>query len=226
MDITYYGQSGFGITIAGRQLLFDPFITPNPLASTINIDDIKPDYLLITHGHEDHVADAETILKQSDALLISNFEIVNWYQNRGFEKGHSMNHGGSFDFDFGRVKMVNAIHSSSMPDGSYAGNPAGYVIESKEGTFYHAGDTALHQDMKQIGEEFNLDFAFLPIGDNFTMGIEDAIKASNYIGTKKIVGMHFNTFPIIEIDVNKTNELADKAEVELILPVIGQSFSI
>ena len=225
MEITYYGQSSFEIIVGEKKLLFDPFISPNPQAADINLESINPDYLLLTHGHADHVADAETILNQSNAQLISNFEIVNWYKEKGIKNGHSMNHGGSYTFEFGKVKMVNAVHSSSMPDGSYGGNPAGFVISTLEGVFYHAGDTALHQDMKQIGTEFNLDFAFLPIVDNYTMGIEDALIACDYIGIKKIIGMHFNTFPIIEIDTNKAVKLAQQEGIELIIPVLGKSFS-
>ena len=165
MEITYYGHSCFQITVDGIKMLFDPFITPNPLATGISIAEINPDFLLITHGHGDHVADAEAILKQSGAMLIANFEVVTWFQNKGIENAHPMNQGGNKEFDFGSVKVVNAVHSSSMPDGSYGGNPVGFVLNCADQSLYYAGDTALHQDMKQINEEFNLNFTFLPIGD-------------------------------------------------------------
>jgi L-ascorbate metabolism protein UlaG (beta-lactamase superfamily) len=134
-----------------------------------------------------------------------------------------MNHGGKKEFDFGNIKMVNAIHSSSMPDGSYAGNPAGFVVKSGEATFYYAGDTALTYDMKLIADEFSIDFAFLPIGDNFTMGIDDAIRAAQFIGTNKVFGMHYDTFPIIEIDKNEAIKKFSANEIELILLKIGES---
>lgn len=226
MQITYYGQSGFEVIIKGKKVLFDPYISDNPVVENIDPDNLQPDFMLITHGHGDHVGDAERILRNSNAQLISNFEIVSHFSGDGIREGHPMNTGGKWDFEFGTVKMVNAIHSSSFPDGSYAGNPVGFVISSEEGTFYHAGDTALHQDMVQIGDEFDLDFAFLPIGDNFTMGIDDALKASELIGTKNIVGMHYNTFPLIEIDENEVMQKAQHEDVKLILPEIGKPFNI
>jgi len=226
MEITYYGHSCFQITEDGNKILFDPFITPNPLATGISIAEINPDFVLITHGHGDHVADAEAILKQSGAMLIANFEVVTWFQNKGIENAHPMNQGGNREFDFGSVKVVNAVHSSSMPDGSYGGNPVGFVLNCTGQSLYYAGDTALHQDMKQINEEFNLNFAFLPIGDNFTMGIDDALITANYVGTDKVIGMHYDTFPYIKIDHQTVLDKASAAGIDLTLPVIGQSFNI
>ncbi|MCH7401782.1 metal-dependent hydrolase [Belliella kenyensis] len=226
IDITFYGHSAFMVHIAGKSILFDPFISPNPLASEINVDSIKADYILISHGHEDHVADAAQIAKQSAAMLVSNFEVATWFSEQGVEKFHPMNHGGSKVFEFGKIKYVNAIHSSTLPDGTPGGNPGGFVIRHDKGCFYYAGDTALTYDMKLIGEEFNIDFAFLPIGDNFTMGIDDAIKAADFVGTNKIIGMHFDTFPYIEIDLESAKKTATKAGKELILLNIGESITI
>ena len=144
MRITYYGHSCFMAEIKGKKLLFDPFITPNELAKDINIADIEPDYILLSHGHNDHVADAEAIAKSSGATIIANYEVAMWFAGKGITKYHPMNHGGKWDFDFGTVKVVNAVHSSSMPDGSYGGNPIGFVIISEEKNFYYSGDTALH----------------------------------------------------------------------------------
>lgn len=200
MKITYYGHSCFSAQVANRTLLFDPFISPNELARHIDIQEVHADYILISHGHADHMADAETIAKRTGATVISNFEITVWLGNRGIQKTHPLNHGGTAAFDFGRTKFVNAIHSSSLPDGAYGGNPGGFVVQSDEGNFYYAGDTALTLDMKLIGESTRLTFAALPIGDTFTMGVDDAIQAANFLGCREIFGLHYNTFPPIRID--------------------------
>ncbi len=223
MEITYYGHAAFRVKLNEVSLVFDPFITPNPNASDIDINDIKADYLLLSHGHEDHVADVKEIYKNEKPIIISSFEVVSWFQNQGLSNGHPMNHGGRKEFDFGSVKMVNAIHSSSMPDGSYGGNSAGFVVGSGETTFYYAGDTALTYDMKLIADKFSIDFAFLPIGDNFTMGIDDAIRAAQFVGTNKVFGMHYDTFPMIEIDKNEAIEKFRANQIELILLKIGES---
>lgn len=226
MEITYYGQSCFLCDMGGTKVLFDPFISPNPLASEIELDSIECDYILLSHGHADHTADAEYLLKKTGATLIANYEIVSWYQSKGIENAHPMNTGGKAQFPFGTVKMVNAVHSSSFPDGSYAGTAAGFVVESAARSFYFAGDTALTQDMKLIGERYHLDFAFLPIGDNFTMDAEDALVAANYVNVKKIIGMHFDTFPYIEVDHVEVLELARRAQKEMILMEIGQTIEL
>ncbi|MGY6744170.1 MAG: metal-dependent hydrolase [Cecembia sp.] len=226
IEITYFGHSSFLVKVGDKKILFDPFISPNEKASQIDISDIKADYVLISHGHEDHVADAEKITKASDATLVSNYEIAVWFAGKGVQKYHPMNHGGTKVFDFGKVKYVNAIHSSTLPDGSSGGNPGGFVVQHEKGTFYYAGDTALTYDMKLIGEEFKVDFAFLPIGDNFTMGIEDAIKAADFVGTKKIIAMHYDTFPFIEINLEAAKKAAERAGKELIILNIGESVSL
>jgi L-ascorbate metabolism protein UlaG (beta-lactamase superfamily) len=226
MKLTYFGHACFEVEIEGIKLLFDPFISPNELAKDIKIASINPDYILISHGHEDHVADAERIAKQSGATIISNFEIVEWFNKKGIEKTHPMNHGGSWTFPFGKVKYVTAIHSSTLPDGTNGGNPGGFVIESNTGNFYFAGDTALTMDMKLIPMFTRLDFAILPIGDNFTMGVEEAVIASNFIACDKIVGMHYDTFGYIEIDHEKAKEQFIHNDGELILLKIGQTKEI
>jgi L-ascorbate metabolism protein UlaG (beta-lactamase superfamily) len=226
MQITYYGHSCFLIDTEGKKLLFDPFITPNELAKDVDIDAIKPDYIILSHGHQDHVADVERIYKNSGALLVSNFEVVTWFGKKGVEHAHPMNHGGRKTFEWGSLKMVNAIHSSSLPDGSYGGNSAGFVVQTESKTFYYAGDTALTMDMKLIGEEFKIDFAFMPIGDNFTMGIDDALKAADFVGTKTIIGMHYDTFPYIRIDPDDAHTVAAKAGKELKLLQIGEPITL
>lgn len=222
MELTYLGHGCIQIQVQQQTLLIDPFITPNPLAKNVDISSLQPDYILVTHGHEDHVADVETIAKSSGAKVISNFEIVSWYGAKGID-GHPMNHGGSWQFEFGTVKMVNAVHSSMLPDGSYGGNPAGFVIKTDEGTVYVAGDTALHMDMKLIPEFFKLDLAILPIGDNFTMGVDEAIVASEFLKADRVMGMHYDTFPYIEIDKENAKQKFQNSGRELLLLEIGES---
>jgi L-ascorbate metabolism protein UlaG (beta-lactamase superfamily) len=202
MKTIYYGHACFAVQVKNRTLLFDPFITPNELAKNIDVNKVPADYILLTHGHVDHVADVASIAKRTGATVIANFEVANWCQRQGVSNVHPMNHGGGHDFDFGRVKYVNAIHSSSTPDGVYAGNPGGFVVTSDEGNFYCSGDTALTMDMKLIGESTKLKFAGLCIGDNFTMGPDDAVKAAEFVNCNEILGLHFDTFPPIKIDHN------------------------
>ncbi len=223
MNITYYGHSCFGVEINGKHLLFDPYITPNKLAKQINIDEIKADYILITHGHEDHIADAVVIALKTNALVICNWEVNVWLQNQGLTNLYPMNTGGKKIFDFGSVKCVKAEHSSSMPDGTYGGSPMGFVIESSVKDFYYAGDTALTYDMKLIGEFRKIDFAFLPIGDNFTMGIDNAIICTKFINCNDIIGMHYDTFEPIQINKEEAIAKFKSAGKKLTLMDIGVS---
>lgn len=225
MNITYYGHSSFGIESNGTNLLFDPFITPNALAKDIDVNQIPCDYMLISHGHEDHVADAVQIAKRTNCKVVSNFEIILWFEEQGVKNGHPMNIGGNWDFDFGKLKSVSAVHSSVLPGGTYAGNPGGFIIEIGGKRIYYAGDTALHMDMKLIAEFWKPDLAFLPIGDNFTMGIDDAVIASKFIDCDHIIGMHYDTFPYIEIDHAKAKEKFAAAEKKLTLMTIGDSLN-
>ena len=223
MKLTYLGHGSLALEIKNRNLIVDPFISGNELASHIEIDSLKADYILITHGHADHVADVELIGKRTGAKLISNFEIINWFGAKGLS-GHPMNHGGKWQFDFGFVKYVNAIHSSSLPDGSYGGNPGGFVIWNDEVCFYVAGDTALTEDMKTIPLTCpKLDFCVFPIGDNFTMGIDDACIASDFTGCSTIVGYHYDTFGYIVIDKSEAFEKFKSKNKNLILPGIGET---
>lgn len=204
-------------------MLFDPFISPNEKASNIDISEIKPDFILVSHGHQDHVADVEQIGKQSGAKVISNFEIISWLEDKDLQ-GHPLNHGGKSEFPFGTVKYVTAIHSSVLPDGTYGGNPGGFVIRNEEGCFYFAGDTALTYDMKLIPEMgYDLDFAILPIGDNFTMDVEEAVKASDFIQCDNIIGVHYDTFGFIEIDHDKAISAFQSAGKKLHLMDIGET---
>lgn len=226
MNITFYGQNSFEIEANGKKLIVDPFISGNPLSKDkVDVNKLKADYILLTHAHQDHMLDAETIAKNNNAKIISNFEIVTYYEQKDIE-GHGMNHGGSFEFDFGKLKMVNAIHSSSFPDGSNGGNPAGFILEADGKTLYIAGDTALTMDMKLIPMRYNLDLAILPIGDNFTMDVEDAIIASDFIECNKIVGCHYDTFGFIEIDHEEAKSKFEAKNKELILLPIGKSLDV
>ena len=226
MKFTYYGHACFAVEAGGKSLLFDPFISPNPLAKDIDLKKISADFILVSHGHGDHVADVVEIAKRTEAKVIAPFETGSWFETKGVKNVQSMNHGGATKTDFGRVKLTAAIHSSSMPDGSYGGNPCGFVIETRDGNFYYSGDTALTYDMKLIGEQTRLDFAILPIGDFYTMGIDDALRAAEFVGTTRIVGVHYDTFPPITIDHEAAQKAARAAGKELLLPKIGETISL
>jgi len=176
MKLTYYGHSCFGIETEGTYILVDPFITGNPLASKIDINTIKADYILLTHAHQDHVLDVEVIAEKTQATIVSNYEIVQYYVAKGL-KGHPVNHGGTFKTAIFSAKYVNAVHTSSFADGTYGGEPGGFVVKSNDKSLYIAGDTAVTMDMMLIPMSTELDAAIFPIGDNFTMGVEDAITA-------------------------------------------------
>ncbi len=224
MKITFYGHAAFGIEINDTHILVDPFITGNEKAKHINIETLKADYILLTHAHQDHILDAEAIAKRTGAKIVSNYEIVMHYNGLGIE-GHPMNHGGSWEFDFGTLKYVNAIHTSSFPDGSYGGQPGGFVIKADK-TIYIAGDTALTYDMKLIPKQFKLDLAVLPIGDNFTMGIDDALLATKFIKCDRILGCHYDTFGYIEIDKERAKAKFDSQLKQLTLLDIGESMEV
>ena len=226
MKLTYLGQSGFQLEMRGKYIVVDPFISKNELAKYIDLRGLKADFVLLTHGHSDHTLDAEDIAKRNGATVISNFEVASWYEEKDISV-HQMNHGGKWKFDFGTVKYVNAIHSSSMLDGKYGGNPGGFVVWNDENCFYIAGDTALTMDMKLIPLTCpKLDFAILPIGDNFTMSYEDALIASDFIECEKIIGCHYDTFGFIKIDHEAAKNAFAKRGKELILLSVGESVEL
>lgn len=226
MKFTYYGHACFSVIIGGKTLLFDPFITPNELAKGIDINKIDADYMLLSHGHGDHVADAPAIVKNTDCTVIAAFEVAEWMGKQGAEKTHPMNTGGKKEFDFGTVKCVNAIHSSVMPDGTYGANPLGFVITSAEKNFYYSGDTALTVDMSLIPRWAKLDFAILCVGDNFTMGYEDAIEAAKMAGAPQVIGVHYDTFGYIKLDKAKALKAFNEAGITLHLPGIGEAIEL
>lgn len=226
MKFNYFGHSCFSVDIKGKTLLFDPFVQGNPLASHIDPKTIHADYILVSHGHSDHIEDCLSIAQQTGALVIASFEVAVWLSKQGIPAFHPMNIGGKKSFDFGTVKAVNAIHSSQLPDGSYGGNPMGFVILSEEGNFYYSGDTALTMDMQLIQEMAKMDFCVLPIGDNFTMDAADAARAAEMVGCKKVVGVHYNSFGFIEIDTHKAKTCFEAKGIHLYLPEIGSNFKI
>lgn len=226
MKFTYYGHSSFAVEIKGKKIVFDPFISHNELAKSIDVAAIEADYIFVSHGHDDHVADLITMAKRTGATVVGAYELVMWANKQGVEKFHPMNTGGKWNFDFGSVKAVVAHHSSSMPDGSYGGNPLGFIFTTDEGNFYYSGDTALTFDMELVPRFATLNFAILPIGDNFTMGIEDAIIASEFIQCSKIIGVHYDTFGFIKIDPAAATTAFSNAGLELVLPAIGASIEV
>lgn len=225
MKYTYYGQSCFLLETANKKFLFDPFISQNPLAREIDITQIKADYILVSHGHGDHVADLATLAKQTKATVIAIPEIIGWLNKQGVENVHPMNFG-KYKFDFGTVRMVWATHSSGLPDGSYGGNPAGFVLEIDNKQIYFAGDTGLTLEMKLLAELYQLDYAILPIGGNYTMDVDDAVIAANYINCDKIIGVHYNTFPVISINMLTAIDSFRSAQKTLLLPKIGETITL
>jgi L-ascorbate metabolism protein UlaG (beta-lactamase superfamily) len=225
MNFTYYGQSCFLLEADGKKFLFDPFITPNPLAKDIDITTIEADYILVSHGHGDHVADLVALGKQTGALVIAMVEVTEWAQKQGLTNLHPMNFGRQ-KFDFGTLRMVWATHSSSMPDGSYGGNPAGFVLETAGKTIYFAGDTSLNADMKLLADLYTLDYAILPIGGNFTMDVDDAVLSSKYINCDKVIGVHYDTMPVITIDKEEALAKFKRENLTLLLPSIGETIAL
>lgn len=226
MKITFYGQNSLAIEVSGKHIIIDPFITGNPLSKDkVDINALQADYILLTHAHMDHVLDAEAIARNTGAVIVSNYEIAMHYQEKGF-KVHPMNHGGGWQFDFGHLKYVAAIHSSTFDDGTDGGFPGGFVIEGEHKNIYIAGDTALSMDMKLIPMRTKLDLAILPIGDNFTMGVDDAIIASDFVECDKVLGVHYNTFGYIEIDSDAAKKKFYDAGKDLMLLDIGASIEL
>jgi L-ascorbate metabolism protein UlaG (beta-lactamase superfamily) len=217
MKITYFGHSCVLIENNETKILIDPFISGNPLIEKFDLNSIDCNYILISHGHADHILDAEAIAKNTNATVVSSWEIYEWLSKKGIENIHPMNTGGNKTFENFKLKCVVAQHSSGLPDGTYGGNPMGFLITIDDRTIYFSGDTALTLDMKLIPLWAKIDLAILPIGDNFTMGVDDAVRAAHFVETTKIFGVHYNTFGFIEINTEDAKTIFQKNNLELIL---------
>ena len=226
MKFIYYGHSCFLVETNGKKILFDPFVSYNELASHIELSSIDADFILVSHGHTDHIADCISVAENTQAKVVCSWEIHEWLNHKGIKNTHPMNTGGKWNFGNFVVKCTVAQHSSGLPDGSYGGNPMGFLVLSNEGNFYYSGDTALTTDMQLIPKWAKLNFAVLPIGDNFTMDAADAAECAGMIDCKTVVGVHFDTFGFIKIDHEKAKKaFADKG-VELKLLKPGETISI
>lgn len=220
MKVSYHGHSVVKIVTDGKEILIDPFITGNG-NSDLKVENESPDFILLTHGHGDHVGDTVQLAKKKDALVIAMVELANYLSWQGV-KTHGMNIGGSYEFEFGKVKFTQAFHSTGVETGEqtiiYTGMPAGLLITIEGKTIYHAGDTSLFFDMKLIGERHPIDLAFLPIGDNFTMGPEDAAYAAKLLHAKTVVPIHYNTFPVIKQDPGRFINLLEDGNGKVLQP--------
>lgn len=229
MQITFHGHSCVQLQSETSSVIIDPFITGNPVAK-VKADDIKVDYILLTHGHNDHVGDAEQMSKNNEATIIAPFELATYMGWQGCNV-HPMHIGGGHAFDFGHVKLTQAFHGSGLTQEDkqeiiYMGMPSGMLVTMNGKTIYHAGDTALFGDMKMIGERHSIDLAFLPIGDNFTMGPEDALLAAEWLQARQVVPIHYNTFPLIKQDAQMFGDTLKSKGIECIVLQPGQSFSL
>ena len=222
--LTYYGHAAFKIETNGHSILIDPFLNDNPL-SPVKAKDVKADFIIATHGHGDHLGDAIEIAKRDGALIIAVNELANYCASKG-AKAHNMHIGGGYNFPFGRVKFTIAHHGSISPDGQYTGNPAGVIVTVEGKNIYHAGDTGLFYDMKLIGEMNPIDVALLPIGDNFTMGIDDAVKAVELLNPKLVIPMHYNTWPVISADPKVFAEKVESKGYKVKIMEFGETIEI
>jgi L-ascorbate metabolism protein UlaG (beta-lactamase superfamily) len=222
VKVIYHGHSNIEIHAGGHQIQVDPFYDGNPLADVKAVK-VNPQFIFLTHAHFDHTADAESIARRTGAIIASNYEITSHYEAKGL-KTSPMNHGGTCTFPFGTAHLTIAFHTSSFPDGSYGGQPGGWIIQMGGRTIYHAGDTALFGDMELIGRLFSIDLACLPIGDCFTMGPQHAMMAAKMLKAKAVMPIHFNTFPqIMQDGAAFTRDLEKQHGIKGLSLVAGQS---
>lgn len=227
MKLTYFGHSAFQIETKGTTLLFDPFISDNPhAAGVVSAEDLDPDYLFLTHAHADHWGDTLSIARRTGAQLVGNFEIVTYAQNEGIENVQPMNTGGAWDFPFGRVFQTYARHSSSFPDGTYGGNPNGYILHLEGKCIYNLGDTSPFAEMAWYGEDHDIDLALMPVGDCFTMNAEGAVRAAGMLNPAQVVPVHYDTFPFIEIDMEACQQTFEDAGFALAPLTPGGTLSL
>ncbi len=224
--LTWYGHATLGLETGGYKLVIDPFFEGNP-AATLSSNKVEADFLLVSHGHGDHVGDAVSIAKRTGATVISNYEIAGWFSEKGVEKTHGQHLGGGHKHPFGYLKLTLALHGSMLPDGSYGGNPCGFLLSTNDGKkFYFAQDTGLFGDMKLIGEE-GLDVAVIPIGDNYTMGTEDALRAVKMLEPKVVIPIHYNTWPLLAQDADAWKGRVEKeTRTRVVLLKPGESYSL
>lgn len=227
ISVRYLGHSCVEFDFDGTKVLLDPFVKYNPLAAAVGVDSLKPDYIFLSHAHQDHYADLQLVQGNSDATVACIYETAALIKKMGIpaEKVIDYNLGGTLTLPFGKVKMVYAMHSNSTPDGEYAGFPCGYVFFIGDKKIYFAGDTALTMEMKLLAD-LELDWAFLPIGGHYTMDMHDAVRAAQFVNCTKVVGIHYDSFPPIQIDKEEAIRLFAKHDLELNLPAIGTSISL
>ncbi len=225
VEITWHGHGTISLNVNRERILVDPYFSDNP-AAKLNASDVDANYILVTHGHGDHVTDALSIAKRCDALVISNFEICNWISAQGHQKVHAQHIGGGYQHPFGHVKLTVAFHGSGLPDGSYGGMPAGFLLGVAGKKIYIAGDTALFSDMQLIGR-VGLDLAVLPIGDNFTMGPDDALLAVQFLNPAVVIPYHYNTWPPIAQDVHAwANRVRRETNSQVVVLDVEESYPL
>ncbi len=225
MELTWYGHATWKVQIGGIGIIIDPFFNHNPV-SPVKAEEMDAQYIVLTHGHGDHMGDTGIIARRTGATVIANAEICNWLQQRGFERVHAQHIGGGFHYPFGYLKLTIAVHGSSLPDGSYGGMPAGILISAEGKKLYHAGDTGLFASMALIGEE-GLDVALLPIGDNYTMGPDDALRAVKLLQPKVVIPMHYETWELIAQDPHAwADRVRQETKTQPVVMQIGATYTV